>query len=175
MAAATGFVEPRVRFHLGGRRLFDLDVRPAAATAVTPYPNLLALPPWRTEELLRERLARLGGKVEFGTEVTGLDGETVTLGTGETVRARFVVGADGGRSTIRHALGIAFTGHSGPQSAVVADVRLDGLDTKNGVHLGLEPREGMMAARPIHGPICGRWSRPASRVTGWRRRSRAAA
>jgi 2-polyprenyl-6-methoxyphenol hydroxylase-like FAD-dependent oxidoreductase len=145
---AAGSVEHRTRFHLGTRLLFRGDVPPAAATAERPYPNLIALAQWRTEAILRDRLAELGRAVEFGAEVTGVDGENVTLAGGETMTARFVVGADGGHSVVRTAMGVEFAGHSGEQSAVVADVRLDGLDPAEGVHLWLDPGAGMLAARP---------------------------
>ena len=53
-----------------------------------------------TEGILRERLAELGVKVEFGAGLVGFtqddDGVTATSTTGETVRATWLVGADGG-------------------------------------------------------------------------------
>jgi hypothetical protein len=66
-----------------------------------PYPNLLILPQWHTEALLRERLAALGGTAEIGRELSGVhqdaQGVTTSLinqaaGTTERVRARFLVG-----------------------------------------------------------------------------------
>lgn len=81
-----------------------------APTPSVPYPNVWMVPQWRTGELLAARLAELGGRVELGVEVTGLTqddaGVHVTLSTGETVTTRYVVGADGGRSTIRRLLGV---------------------------------------------------------------------
>ena len=63
--------------------------------------------------------ALLGGlpaeRVALGTELTGLRDGRATLrdvrtGTTRTVRPRFVVGADGARSVVRHAAGIALRG-----------------------------------------------------------------
>ncbi|MFT8711921.1 FAD-dependent monooxygenase [Komagataeibacter rhaeticus] len=49
--------------------------------------------------------------------------------TGEhMIRARFLVGTDGGRSFVRHALAIDFPGEALGVRAIVADVRLEGLD-----------------------------------------------
>jgi len=60
--------------------------------------------------VLADALRRHGGEIRFGARVTGLhvrpDGVCAVLDSGERVRARFVVGADGTRSTVRAALGI---------------------------------------------------------------------
>jgi 2-polyprenyl-6-methoxyphenol hydroxylase-like FAD-dependent oxidoreductase len=62
-ALACGGPYPRFRLHAwrlsapGGR--IERNRQP---TPDVPYPNLLMLPQWRTEELLRERLQELGGR-----------------------------------------------------------------------------------------------------------------
>ena len=70
--------------------------------------------------------------VRRGCEVTGFtqDGDGVTvMTTGETVRASFLVGADGGRSTIRRELGIEMDGKAFPQRWLVIDLKAkDGTD-----------------------------------------------
>jgi 2-polyprenyl-6-methoxyphenol hydroxylase-like FAD-dependent oxidoreductase len=126
-------------------------------TPAVPYPNVLMIPQWRTGELLAHRLAELGGRVELGVEVTGLThderGVHVALGDGETITARYVVGADGGRSVIRRALGVGFEGETfETQRMLIADVRLTGLDrdrwhiwpgaVENSIRLGLCPLPG---------------------------------
>ena len=125
---------------------------PSEPTPSVPYPNMLMVPQWRTTRLLLDRLAELGGTVEFGTEVTGLDGTTVTLSTGETITARYVVGCDGGRSTIRRMVGASFEGETREEEQMlIADVRLSGLDRDHwhiwpdqsrGFRLGLCPLPG---------------------------------
>jgi 2-polyprenyl-6-methoxyphenol hydroxylase-like FAD-dependent oxidoreductase len=126
-------------------------------TPAVPYPNILMVPQWRTGELLADRLAELGGKVELGAEVTAIaqdrDGVHATLSTGETVTARYLVGADGGRSTVRRALGVGFEGETfETHRMLIADVRLTGLDRdawhiwpgadENSFRLGLCPLPG---------------------------------
>src|SRR5262249_55004245 len=110
---AGGTRSQKLRFHLGEQRLFDLDEPPSTDPA-RPYPNPVGIPQWRTEEALRARLAELGGAVEFGRGLESMapdgDGVTAVLAGGETVRARYLVGADGGRSTVRKAAGIDFPG-----------------------------------------------------------------
>ena len=46
-------------------------------------------------------------------------------GTNDTISARWVVGADGARSPVRHALGIDFSGGTYSQTGLLADVELE--------------------------------------------------
>ena len=75
---------------------------------------ILPVPQRRLEQVLAERAAELGVEVHRGHEVTGLtqdaDAVYVTLATGESVTARWLVGADGGRSVVRKLAGIDFPG-----------------------------------------------------------------
>ncbi|MGW2615513.1 FAD-dependent monooxygenase [Streptomyces sp. NPDC001500] len=91
------------------------------------------VPQWRNQEILRARLEELGGTVAFGREVVGVDqdadGVAARFSSGEEIRARYAVAADGGRSTVRRALGIAMTGGTvDPDPLLVADVRIPALD-----------------------------------------------
>jgi putative polyketide hydroxylase len=65
----------------------------------------------RVERVLMEALG--AGAIERGTELTGLElrpgGVSVELGD-RTIHARYLIGADGGRSTVRELLGIAMHG-----------------------------------------------------------------
>jgi putative polyketide hydroxylase len=81
------------------------------ALAVSPaYPALCSQD--HIEPVLATEIRRLGGEIRFGTELTALrttpDGVRAELGPAESVRARFVVGADGPRSAVRTALGIGW-------------------------------------------------------------------
>ncbi|GAA4980211.1 FAD-dependent monooxygenase [Actinopolymorpha pittospori] len=113
---------------------------PTEPTPSVPYPNIWFVPQFRTEEILRERLAALGAHVERSTVLTDFtqdaDGVTATLvanGTSETVRARYLVGADGGRSTVRKRLGIEFPGETDENTTVLfADARVDGISRDHG-------------------------------------------
>ncbi|MFI7402827.1 FAD-dependent oxidoreductase [Streptomyces sp. NPDC049541] len=119
----------------GEHRMFDADeVKEAAGDSAFSEPWMV--PQWRTQEILFARLEELGGRVEFGREVVGLDqdedGVSVRLGSGTELRARYVVAADGGRSAVRRALGIGMTGETvDPNPVLVSDVRISGLDRDN--------------------------------------------
>jgi 2-polyprenyl-6-methoxyphenol hydroxylase-like FAD-dependent oxidoreductase len=94
---------------------FPLDL-----TALSDNPiYTLMVPQRRIEQVLAERAAELGVEVRRGHAVTGLaqDPATVTIkvigpGGPYQVDARFLVGADGGRSVIRKLTGIGFPGVS---------------------------------------------------------------
>jgi 2-polyprenyl-6-methoxyphenol hydroxylase-like FAD-dependent oxidoreductase len=117
---------------LGEHHMFD----PAEPSEDAPYNEPWMVPQWRTQEILLARLQELGGTVTFGREVVGLaqdaDGVTAHFASGEPVRARYLVAADGGRSAVRRALGIGMTGETvDPSPVLVADVRISGLDRDN--------------------------------------------
>ncbi|WP_326699443.1 FAD-dependent monooxygenase [Streptomyces sp. NBC_01754] len=113
-----------------GERRGEHDMfRRAAPTEAEPYGEPWMMPQWRTQEILRQRLRALGGDVLFSAALTDLaqdaDGVTAQLSTGP-VRAAYLVAADGGRSTVRRALGIAMRGETvDPSPVLVADVRID--------------------------------------------------
>lgn len=117
---------------VGEHQMFD----PAEVTEDSPYNEPWMVPQWRTQEILHARLAELGAAVAFDREVVGTtqdeDGVTARFAAGASVRARYVVAADGGRSAVRRALGIGMTGETvDPSPTLVADVRITGLDRDN--------------------------------------------
>ena len=121
---AEGVVVPYFTFRnreklLNELRFADLDTR---------YPHVTTIQQWRTEQVLTDKLHDLGGRVTRGYTVVGLDdtGEGIDVDVDgpdgrETVRARFVVGADGTHSVVRESAGIDFVGGDYPQSFVLAD------------------------------------------------------
>src|SRR4051794_20482287 len=81
-----------------GARVFGRIPLGPAGAGVTPYPWIEVLEQSRNEEILYANLRRLGGDVRWNAAVEELhqtgDGVTATVG-GETITARFCVGADG--------------------------------------------------------------------------------
>lgn len=133
---AAGSVYPALRDYRDDGSFIEKDLgERSGPTPTEPYHVPLMIPQFLTEEIMRDRLTELAGRVEFRCELTGFEqndhGVTAHLcqSTGEkTVRVRYLVGADGGRSFVRHALGIAFPGKTLGVRAIVADVALTGLD-----------------------------------------------
>ncbi|CAM5659222.1 FAD-dependent oxidoreductase [Streptomyces griseomycini] len=138
---------------VGEHRMFD----PVETSEDAPYNEPWMVPQWRTQEILLARLEELGGKVVLGREVVGVaqdaEGVTAHLASGETVRARYAVAADGGRSVVRRAVGVGMTGEEvDPNPTLVADVRVPGLDRDNW-HV-FPPRDGaddFLAICPLAG------------------------
>ena len=131
---ATGGLYPPTRTYRDGGYEDEPMMAEGEPTPGEPYVRPLMLPQNLTEGILRERLAQFGKAPEFGRALTGFDqdaaGVTARLRTAadeETVRVRYLVGADGGRSFVRRALAIDFPGQTLPIRAIVADLVLDGL------------------------------------------------
>ncbi|CAA9433871.1 MAG: Rifampin monooxygenase [uncultured Pseudonocardia sp.] len=80
----------------------------------TAHPYVLGIPQTTTDRLLAERAVELGAEIRRGCELVGLDqdddGVTAELADGTRLRARWLVGCDGGRSTVRRLLGVGFPG-----------------------------------------------------------------
>ena len=151
-----------VRLHIHSDRrivaidLFDIGVDDSA------YPYLLFLSQADTERILGGYLARHGVELERGVELRELsrtdDGASCRLrhhdGREETVRAGYVVGCDGARSTVREQAGIAFEGATYPQKFVLADVEADGLQP--GVAHAFLATRGLLFFFPLGTPATWR-------------------
>ncbi|TWG09038.1 FAD binding domain-containing protein [Saccharopolyspora dendranthemae] len=92
---AAGFLPPPFRTYSGGKHTGELRMAEhVEPTPQIPYPNGWMVPQWRTEEILRDRLAELGVKVERSTALLSFqqddDGVTATLTSGD-VRAEHLV------------------------------------------------------------------------------------
>lgn len=95
----------------------------------TRRPYALGLFQNRIEEILAEWVGELGVRMAYGQTVTGIasdaDGVTASLADGRTVRGRYLVGCDGGRSLIRKQAGIDFPGWDASMSSLIAEVEMD--------------------------------------------------
>ncbi|MBN9636167.1 MAG: FAD-dependent monooxygenase, partial [Actinobacteria bacterium] len=121
-----GIHAPRFTIRDGHKTLIPVGF----STLPTRYPYSVMVPQCTTERVLLDRLAELGGKVVRPKTLTRVtqDGEGVTahFDDGETIRARYLVGADGMHSVVREQSGIGFSGGQYGQSFALADVRLTG-------------------------------------------------
>lgn len=124
----------------------------------THYPYVLMLPQYITESILLGRLRALGGDVSRSFAVSQIRQQpecalvtaTADDGSSQTIRARFVVGADGMHSTVRELSGIGFTGEAYEQSFTLADVRLSWSLSRDEVKAFFSP-EGLVIAAPLPG------------------------
>jgi 3-(3-hydroxy-phenyl)propionate hydroxylase len=80
------------------------------------------------ERILADWVHELRVPIYYGTEVTGFaqddTGVDVQLSDGQSLRAEYLVGCDGGRSLIRKTAGIEFPGWDASMSALLAQVEM---------------------------------------------------
>ncbi|MEU4408032.1 rifampin monooxygenase [Streptosporangium sp. NPDC023963] len=167
------------RFLAHGRRhpvggFFAGITKPSPGRLDTAHGYVLGIPQTITDRLLAERAAELGAEIRRGRELTGLsqdeEGVTAELADGTRLRARYLVGCDGGRSTVRRLLGVGFPGEPSridtllgemevavpPETvaAVVAEVRRTQLrfglgPLGGGVYRVVVPAEGVAGDRSV--------------------------
>jgi 3-(3-hydroxy-phenyl)propionate hydroxylase len=94
----------------------------------TRHPYGLALWQSRIEAILADWVAELGVSISRDREVTGFaqddTGVDVGLANGQSLRAQYLVGCDGGRSVVRKAARIEFPGLDPTTSNLIAQVEL---------------------------------------------------
>lgn len=92
----------------------------------TAHGYVLGVPQPVTDRLLTEHAVESGAQVRRGVELTGLhqdaDAVTARLADGSEVRAQFLVGCDGGRSTVRRLVGIGFPGEPARKEWLLGEV-----------------------------------------------------
>jgi 2-polyprenyl-6-methoxyphenol hydroxylase-like FAD-dependent oxidoreductase len=145
----------RLRFYSSGRSLLSLDL----ALNGSRYGYMLDIPQDCTERLLRARVSELGGEVEQGMELEGLDDKPGRVsaqvrdraGQASQIMAEYVVGCDGAHSRVRHELGLDFAGHPYPQDWLIADVRLDWDRREDEIHAFFRPDPAPLICFPMTG------------------------
>ncbi|TFY64717.1 hypothetical protein EVJ58_g2424, partial [Rhodofomes roseus] len=139
------FIQPRREYKLpGGTEVLKTLtlVTIEEPTPSTPHINGRLLGQYNTEAILRSHIERLGGTVEYGTELRGFaqhpdrveavlatkDGEAEKT---ETVVARWLVGSDGARGVVRKQLGLSFLGETRTEGQfLIGLVEIQGLETE---------------------------------------------
>ncbi|MEV4109398.1 FAD-dependent monooxygenase [Nonomuraea sp. NPDC049695] len=167
---ANGETGLPLRLHQG--HTLSVELATAAGTGArpgVPYPDLVLLPEWRVEKVLRDRLAELGGEVLYGAGLASFqqdaDGVTAVLENGETVHARYLVGCDGGHSTVRRQLGATMDGRThDDQYFLVGDVTIDGL-RDDAAYAWFGDDGGYLAVSPLPNAD-GAWQYQANVVPG---------
>ena len=151
----AGQIAPRFTMREGRQILVSVDF----SDLPTKHPYTLMLSQADTERLLVERLHELGGpefRVIRPKTLSRLtqesDGVTATFDDGETIRAGYVVGADGMHSVVRKHAGIGFAGGEFAESFALADVRLAGEAPRDEVIL-FYAKEGLNVLAPLPGDI----------------------
>ncbi|MGW0248418.1 FAD-dependent monooxygenase [Nocardia goodfellowii] len=118
-------LEPRGRQlqagHFAGLRMDFSDF-------ATRHPYTLAIVQAAIEDELDQRATELGTPARWGAPITGFsqDGEgiTVEIDGAAAIRAAYLIGCDGGRSTVRGLADIGFPGTEATMACMLADVEL---------------------------------------------------
>lgn len=140
-----GPVQTGTAGHFGGIPL-DLSVLDAPLEAARTVPQST------TEAVLAGWARELGADLRRGHEVTGVaadaDGVTVELAGRAPLRARYLVGCDGGRSVVRRSAGFDFPGTPAATELLLADVRGVTIPPRM---IGQQVSGGMVMSAPLPG------------------------
>ncbi|MGP3533336.1 FAD-dependent monooxygenase [Microbacterium sp. RD1] len=135
------FLERGTTYPLQGS--FAGILRPAPADIDTAHAYLLGIAQTETDRLLSERALALGADLRWNAEVVGVeqdaDAVTAILADGERVSASYLVGCDGGRSTVRRLLGVPFPGEAATTEWFLGEVRI-GVDEGEAIAIATEVR-----------------------------------
>ncbi|MET8044019.1 rifampin monooxygenase [Micromonospora sp. NPDC005215] len=108
---------------------FAAIAKPVPKGLDSAYAYLLGIPQPVIVDLLEEHAIELGAQVRRGCAVVGIEqddeGVTVELADGEQLRSRYLVGCDGGRSTVRKLLGVRFPGEPARTETLMGEMEVD--------------------------------------------------
>lgn len=129
---ALGAKAEKARLVVGGKVRGEADFA-EFGTGMSAYPYVLIVEQGKHEKLLYDFIRANGRDARWQTALENLAqdeaGVTASIknaaGETETIEARFLVGCDGAKSPVRHALGLAFEGSTFERMFYVADVRID--------------------------------------------------
>lgn len=153
---AAGGNYPLLGIHLGPLTLPWRMIKRSRSTEDRPYPNTWMIPQFRIDPILHARLVELGRNVEFGAELASVQQDdqkviaTVRVAeTEQAIAARYLVGADGGGSRVRSAMGIGFTGETDDSDRwIIVDAETTGL-SRSRWHIWPGKGGKMTAACPL--------------------------
>lgn len=160
--SAVGIVEAvqREALTLLGNRVYVDGIERLSVSFYDPLTRQhgLSLDQRRIEALLEDRSAALGREVAWGTSLVDLheDGNRIMAevqrddGSTELWGCRFVVGCDGGRSAVRKAAGIPFSGTTYPERSFVLDALVHG-DLEPGFMHYFVGRSSRLVLVPLNG------------------------
>ncbi|WP_225730631.1 MULTISPECIES: rifampin monooxygenase [unclassified Nocardia] len=112
--------------------IFAAIPKPAPADLDSTHAYLLGIPQPVLERIFEEHAIGSGAEVRRGCAVTGFEqddsGVTVESAGGELLRARYLVGCDGARSTVRKLLGVGFPGEPARTETLMGEMAVGAPD-----------------------------------------------
>ncbi|WP_406179984.1 FAD-dependent monooxygenase [Streptomyces sp. NBC_01006] len=164
---------PRRGGHFAGMMLdpAKIDVAALPFRLPTPAPELLMTDLEAVETVLSEQASKLGVEVKRGVTVSAIsqngEGAVVAQAGGDTYEARWLVGCDGGRSTVRRLAGFDFVGTEPQFTGYVMHAAIAGWEklrpwfnlTPKGLYIRM-PTEGHIGMMDFDGGAFDRSQQP---------------
>ena len=152
-AVAQGTVAGKIRLLDKGEVVAEVDLS-NIGEGLSPYPFMLVLEQSENERLLYEYLQTHDQDVLWKTELEGLSQNQASVtanvldsaGGIQIIEGKYLVGCDGPKSPVRHALGLSFEGSTFERIFYVADVQIDWKFKHDALH-GCLTRHAVVAPR----------------------------
>ncbi len=137
IAAYAQPIRQMLFFDPQGREIYRRELR----AIDSQFPAQQNLQQWHAEWMMAEQLSARGVNVEPGTRCTGLvqdaSGVTASIETAagpSALRCRFLVGADGARSTVRKACGTSMVGTDYPERWIGGELEIEHREVITAIH-----------------------------------------
>ncbi|MHA6782794.1 rifampin monooxygenase [Pseudonocardia saturnea] len=132
--------------------------KPSPDRLDTAHPYVLGIPQTTTDRLLAEHATEVGAEIRRGCELVGLDqdaqGVTAELADGTSLRSRYLVGCDGGRSTVRKLLGVGFPGEPSATETLLGEMEVTASpETIAAVNAEVHTTQRRFGAMPLGGGV----------------------
>ncbi|WP_129116036.1 FAD-dependent monooxygenase [Halegenticoccus tardaugens] len=125
-----GLVWPTRRTLYRGKEVFNRTYDSPGGSG--DIPHFTSVPQVVTEQYMLEALADIGVDIHWETEVSSVasspDGVHVETADGREWETDYLVGADGGGSTVRKEIGSNFEGDQSENAFIIADIEDEGID-----------------------------------------------
>ncbi|MEP6569553.1 MAG: FAD-dependent monooxygenase [Acidobacteriota bacterium] len=156
-AVAQGTIAGKVRMLESGNIVGEVNLA-NVGQGLSAYPFLLVLEQSENERMLYEYLKSHGHDVlwqheleSFSQDENGVSAHVSNSGCeSPIITGKYLVGCDGPRSPVRHALGLSFEGTTFERLFYVADVRIDWKFSHDALHVCIA-QEGVVAFFPMPG------------------------
>lgn len=154
---AVGTHYPSIAVHRAEGTRVEPYANIQQSNADRPYPNILMVPQWKTEEILGKHFVELGGVIKRGRELIKISQDngfvTATVKAGgvtEEYTTHYLIGCDGAHSAVRRLLGVKMEGETFPVRGLFGDVVIENLST-DVWHRWPEAIGGELSLCPING------------------------
>jgi len=144
-AVKRGTITDRARLIMDGEIRGELDFS-NIGKGLSPFPFVLMLEQSKTEHLLYEYLRSHERDVwwnaeleSFAQDADGVVAQVRTSNENQAISAKYIVGCDGPKSPVRHALGLTFEGSTFERIFYVADAQVDWHMSHDTLHVCFSP------------------------------------